>query len=129
MKGESGESAKLETKSVKGWNREYCVNPFEWGTRTQPFIYLTPRPRAGCVFPAFSTNFTPNFQLARSSPPTDLHNILEILYKISFLSLTAVSLARVLAIVAPRSTPDDDDDRWVNFHVDREKPAQKKKRA
>lgn len=59
------------------------------GKGAQPFICLAALwrvKRAGCApwhTLTVSTNFTPNFQLART--PADLHNILEIFYKISSL--------------------------------------------
>lgn len=59
------------------------------GKGAQPFICLVALwrvKRAGCApwhTLTVSTNFTPNFQLART--PADLHNILEIFYKISSL--------------------------------------------
>lgn len=55
------------------------------GKGAQPFICLAEacRVRAPRHTLTVSTNFTPNFQLARTPP--DLHNILEIFYKISSL--------------------------------------------
>lgn len=73
---------------VKIWDivRGPVFEVFEKGDRgkgAQPFICLGEacRVRAPRHTLTVSTNFTPNFQLARTPP--DLHNILEIFYKIS----------------------------------------------
>lgn len=105
-------------------------------SRAQPFIYLAPRPRAGCAFSPISTDFTPNFQLARPPPlrppppPADLHNILEILYKISLLYLPILLRRRLSACTrycsastVPFATTDA---RWVKRVDHEESNAQKK---
>lgn len=108
--------------------------PFERRTvskrraHTTLYLFNAARTRAGCVrFPRVFDEFRPKFSAGTfSSPPTDLHNILEILYKISLLSLTAVSLARVLAIVLRPDRPLWRRRRQMGeFYVDREESAQK----
>lgn len=107
--GESGESAKLESKMSKGCKRGHCPGLYapskarrrkrtrggcEGGRGlkpgTQPFIYLASRPRVvtrrvrelDARFPHFD-RFHPKFSAGTFCLPlTDLHNILEILYKI-----------------------------------------------
>ena len=78
---ERGENIGIVRRSV------FAVLKRGRGKGAQPFICLAAScraKRAGCAprhALTVSTNFTPNFQLART--PADLHNILEIFYKIS----------------------------------------------
>lgn len=86
-------------KTAKGWKREHCAGLCSCALSqeerlnpgTQPFIYLAPSTRrVRARFPHFD-GFHPKFS-AGTSPfllsLADLHNILEILYKISLLSFS-----------------------------------------
>ena len=111
--------------------RSFAVLKRGRGKGAQPFICLAAScrvKRAGCApwhTLTVSTNFTPNFQLART--PADLHNILEIFYKISPLR-PSPGLAFPNSIVTDPPLPyflsddlstSDHDDRWERAAVPR----------
>jgi len=98
----------IEKQKSKGWKREHCASRTSVCTlrdrevnisRAHTTLYLfsvmsTCRVRVR-VFP-ISTDFTPKFSAGASlSPLVDLHNILEILYKISLLYLPILHCHRI----------------------------------